>query len=73
MAAERLDGPLALGQHALVEPDLLWYVRHVSPRRSFRGDAIGSRGTRICPAGHALPSAATLGGAWRRAAAHRVS
>ena len=32
-AAERVQRPLALGQHALVEPELLWYVRHVSPRR----------------------------------------
>ena len=32
-AAERVQRPLPLGEHALVEPELLWYVRHVSPRR----------------------------------------
>ena len=35
-AAERVQGTLPLGEHALVEPELLWCVRHVSPRRLFR-------------------------------------
>ena len=68
-AAERVERPLALGQHALVEPELLWYVRHVSPRRLVGADRTGSRAAHV-PAGSpsALPSVATLGGAWRRAA-----